>query len=229
MAPGVGCWWRNLALLDRVYTIRTAMDYRVLTISREFASGGSNIAKMIADRLGWKCVDGSFIDEIAKAAHVHPEVARRKDECTDSWLDGLARDALRATALAGTIAVGEADFFDAETMTAFTRKVIETSHKEGNAVIVGRGGACILADRRDVFHVFVYGSEKCRCRRLKTRMPEVKDPEALIRTSDVGRARYVRHFFNRDWKDPSLYELMVRSDAGDEYASKVILAAMGIG
>ena len=204
------------------------MQYRVLTISREFASGGSNIARIIADRLGWKCLDAQIIDEIAKAARVNPEIARRKDECCDSWLDGLTRGALRATALAGSVAVGAVDFFDAATMTTFTRNIVEEAHKEGNAVIVGRGGSCILAGCRDVFHAFVYGSEKCRCRRLKARMPDVKDAETLIRTSDVGRARYVRHFFNRDWKDPCLYELLVRSDAGDEYAAKVILAAMGV-
>jgi len=76
------------------------MDYRILTVQREFGSGGGRIAKTIADRLGWKLLDGALIDAIACAAHVDANVVSRFDEHVEGWLARMNRRAMRGAAMA---------------------------------------------------------------------------------------------------------------------------------
>jgi len=67
------------------------MEYRVLTVSREFGSGGGRIAQSIAKRLNWKLLDAALIEEIASEAHVDAGVVTRFDEHVDGWLRRLNR------------------------------------------------------------------------------------------------------------------------------------------
>ena len=71
------------------------MKYRVLTVNREFGSGGGRIAQKIAECLGWKLLDRDIIDAIAYAAHVEPKVVQRYDEHVQSWLRRLNQQAMR--------------------------------------------------------------------------------------------------------------------------------------
>ena len=64
--------------------------FRVLTIAREYGSGGAVVGRSISEQLGWKLLDKAFIENIARAAKVDPQLARRFDERTDSWLERLA-------------------------------------------------------------------------------------------------------------------------------------------
>ena len=132
------------------------MEYRVLTVNREFGSGGGRIAQTIAEWLGWKLLDRDIIDAIAYAAHVDSNVVRHYDEHVDSWLRRINQQAMRSAALAAGLELGEHAVFDAEEMAKISRKIIEEAHAEGNCVIVGRGSQCILQHKPDVFHVFVY-------------------------------------------------------------------------
>ena len=85
------------------------MDYRVLTVSREFGSGGGRIAQSIAKRLGWKLLDGALIDEIACAAHVDAGIVSRFDEHVEGWLQPHepAGDARRGNGRRGGTRGGE--------------------------------------------------------------------------------------------------------------------------
>ena len=76
------------------------MKYRLLTVNREFGSGGGRIAQTIAEHLGWKLLDRNIIDAIAYAAHVDPKVVLRYDEHVESWLRRLNQQAMRSAALA---------------------------------------------------------------------------------------------------------------------------------
>ena len=143
------------------------MDYRVLTVNREFGSGGGRIAQTIAEWLGWKLLDRDIIDAIAYAAHVDCNVVRHYDEHVDSWLRRINQQAMRSAALAAGLELGENDVFDAEEMVKISRKIVEEAYAEGNCVIVGRGSQCILQHKPDVFHVFVYAPYLDRLARLK--------------------------------------------------------------
>ena len=201
--------------------------YRVLTVAREFGSGGAHIAAAVADRLGWKLLDSALIEEIAKATQVDPDLARGYDERVDSWLHRLGRDALWRGAFEGVAPVTETDFFDAGTMARLTRSLVLQAAQDGNCVIVGRGSQCLLQDRPGVFHVFLYAPYADRLARAAKRCGAQGDAAALLREMDAQRAGYVRLHFGQDWADRHLYDLLVSSKAGEEVVVSTILAAMG--
>jgi len=200
--------------------------FRALTIAREYGSGGGSIANRISQMLGWTLLDKALILEVARAANVDPELARRYDECIDSWLHRVGRRALWRGALEGIAAVTEADFFDAETMTALTRDLILQAHERGKCVIVGRGGQCVLQHRADVFHVFVYAPWSDRIQRARGRLPAGADVEEFVRSNDRQRTEYVRLHFGCNWSDPHLYHMLVSSELGEETAASIIIDAM---
>lgn len=205
------------------------VKYRVLTVSREFGSGGGRIANTIAGWLGWKLLDNEIITNIAKNARVDSNVVRHYDEHVDSWLRRLNEEAVRGVAMATGRPLNEEDIFDAQVMNALTRKIVEEAYAAGNCVIVGRGSQCILQCKPDVFHVFVYAPLRDRVRRLKARLEPGADVPQRIRTVDAQRARYLQQSFSRNWNDPHLYDLMIGSqDCEDDTARTIFFAMTGM-
>ncbi|MFZ0303558.1 MAG: cytidylate kinase-like family protein [Terracidiphilus sp.] len=202
------------------------MEYRVLTVSREFGSGGGRIAQIVARRLGWKLLDQEIIGQIARAAHVDSHVVKHYDEHVDSWLRRVNEEAIRGVALAAGRPLAEEDIFDAHAMVDRARNIIEEACGAGNCVIVGRGAQCILQHRHDAFHVFVYAPLRERIERLKKRLEPGADVEQRLRTVDGDRAKYLHQQFGRHWCDPHLYDLMLRSTDDEDAAAHVILYAM---
>jgi cytidylate kinase len=203
------------------------MNYRVLTVSREFGSGGGRIAQSIARRLNWKLLDAALIDEIACAAHVDAGVVSRFDEHIDNWLQRINRQAMRGAALAAGIALEQEKCFDEDVMTDLTKQIILRAYEAGNCVIVGRGAQCILQTKADVFHVFVYAPMRIRIRKLRERLEPRTDIEQRIRDIDAGRAHYLRLRFGKEWNNPHLYDLMISSGENEEQTARVIELAMG--
>src|SRR5579863_10717147 len=161
------------------------MEYRVLTVSREFGSGGGRIAQSIAKRLNWKLLDAELIDEIACAAHVDAGVVSRFDEHVDGWLRRMNRQAMRGAALAAGVALQQERCFDEDVMTDLTRQIIERALQTGNCVIVGRGAQCILQAEADVFHAFVYAPWRVRIQRLRARLEPGANIEQRILDVDA--------------------------------------------
>ena len=202
------------------------MNYRVLTVDREFGSGGGRIAQTIAKWLGWKLLDEEIIETIAYAAHVDKKVVERYDEHVDSWLQRLNRQTMHSAALAAGLELREGSVFNAQEMITLTQKIMEQAYVEGNCVIVGRGAQCILCHKPDVFHVFIYAPYRQRILRLRKRLdPDVKIEER-IRKVDDERARYLQEFFNRCWTNPHLYDLMILSGDDEDATARLILNAM---
>ena len=202
------------------------MDYRVLTVNREFGSGGGRIAQTIAEWLGWKLLDRDIIDAIAYAAHVDPKVVRPYDEHVDSWLRRINQQAMRSAALAAGLELRENSVFDAEEMVKISRKIIEEAYKEGNCVIVGRASQCILQHKPDVYHVFVYAPYLDRLVRLRDRLDKGVHAEQRIRIVDEERAKYLQQYFGKAWNNPHLYDLMISSRTDEEWTARAILYAM---
>src|SRR5580700_163790 len=187
------------------------MNYRVLTVNREFGSGADRIAQKIAGWLGWKLLDKNIIDAIAYAAHVDTSVVQHYDEHVVSWLRRLNQQAMRSAALAAGLELKGHTVFDAEEMVRITQKILEEAHAEGNCVIVGRGSQCVLQHKPDVYHVFVYAPLKARILRLRTQLEEGANIEQRIRTVDGERAKYLQQYFGKSWCSPRLYDLMISS------------------
>ena len=204
------------------------MEYRVLTVSREFGSGGGRIAQSIAKRLNWKLLDAELIEEIACAAHVDAGIVSRFDEHVDGWLRRMNRQAMRGAALAAGVALQEEKCFDEDVMTELTRQIIERAFQAGNCVIVGRGAQCILQAEPDVFHAFVYAPLRVRMQRLRARLETGADVEHRIRVVDAERAHYLRLRFGKEWNNPHLYDLMISSGEDEERTARTIEFAMGV-
>jgi cytidylate kinase len=200
--------------------------FRVLTIGREYGSSGALIGRGIAEQLGWKLLDKGFIENIARAAKIDPQLARQFDERKDTWLERLGRDFWRGTLVAGS-SLSEIDFFDVETMAALTRKMIEEAYAQGNCVIVGRGAQCLLQRRTDAFHAFIYAPWVARVERVQQRLPGTTQIDELIRSTDQQRADYIRTNYKRDWLDPHLYHLMICSGLGEKQVASTIIGFLG--
>lgn len=203
--------------------------YRVITVAREFGSGGAAIAANMAARLNWKLLDRALLEEIARSAHVDPSLAARFDECVDPWLHRLAKQALWRGAIEAVASVGRDDFFDSEAMARFGSQVIRDAAEIGNCVIVGRGAQCVLEGQTGVFHVFVYAPMAEKLGGVRRRFPGERDPEAVLHEMDRERAGYIREYFQRNWCDPHLYDLMINSHCGEHAAAQSILCAAGLG
>lgn len=202
------------------------MQYRALTVAREFGSGGGRIANTVAKWLGWKLLDNEIITAIAERARVDSKVVRHYDERVDPWLRRINEEAVRGVAIAAGRAMGENDIFDARTMGELTQRIIQESYAAGNCVIVGRGAQCILQSKHDAFHVFVYSPLRERVVRLKRRLEPGADVGQRIRTVDGERARYLHQRFGRNWCDQHLYDMLISSKEDEDETARVIFYAM---
>jgi cytidylate kinase len=205
---------------------RGKVEYRILTVNREFGSGGGRIAQTIAERLGWKLLDRDIIDAIAYAAHVDKDVVLNYDEHVESWLRRINRGAMRSAALAAGLELGEGSVFNADEMVKISQKIIEEAHSTGNCVIVGRGAQCVLQHKPDAFHVFVYAPYKERILRLRKRLERGANVEQHIRTVDAERAKYLQQYYGKCWNDPHLYDMMLSSHEDEDESARLILYAM---
>jgi len=200
--------------------------FRVLTVAREYGSGGASIARRIAEWLGWELVDKALILEIARATRVDPELVRQYDERVDSWLHRVSRQGLWHGAFESVATVDSEDFFDAETVAGLARQLIEAAYERGNCVIVGRGAQCVLQNRADALHVFIYAPWRERAARVRLRAPEGADIEELMRSTDRQRAEFMRLHFGCNWSDPHLYHMLISSELGEEPVASIIVEAI---
>ena len=201
--------------------------YKTLTISREFGSGGGAVARFIAEKLEWNLLDRELVLQIAQAAKVHPSLAEEFDEKKTTWTQRLGRGLMWASIFdVGAVAADES-VFDAEKEAEVAAKLIRRAHEQGNCVVVGRGGQCVLQDSPDAFHAFVYAPWQERLERARKRAPDGEHIERWVARREREREDLIRDQFECERLDPHLYHLMVSSTIGVEATAAVILTAMG--
>ena len=199
------------------------MPIRIITVEREYGSGGAIIAHELANRLGWKCWDQEITAEIARVAHVNPQAAERCDERVDSLVYRLFKVYARGSYERALPIEGEAEGFDTDRMVALLHKVIEDVASRGNCVIVGRGSPYILRNRPDAAHFFVYAPTEDKVRRLKAVGKSDQEARKLVAEIDRERASFIRHYFQAEWPHRPLYNLMINSQFGDAQVIDTIL------
>jgi cytidylate kinase len=201
--------------------------FKIVTLAREYGSGGGTIARAVAETLRWNLLDGALIRAVARTAEVDTEIAGRYDEHVDSWWHRFNRGGLWSAAIMAGIAPGDVRFCDADTMARFTQRVILNAAATGDCVIVGRGAQCALQDRRDALHVFIYAPWAERVERVRARAQSTRDVEELIRVTDDERASYLRtYYYGCDWKNPHLYHMMINAQIGAGMAARMIVSAV---
>ena len=195
---------------------------RIITVEREYGSGGAAIAEKLAGQLGWKLWDQSLTAEIARLAHVDPESVARVDERCDSLLYRLMKVYMRGS-FERSLPTAGMDRFDADTMVGLMQRVIERAAADGNCVIVGRGAPYFLREREDAFHVFVYAPWDEKIRRVRMSGKSEAEAVELVSEIDQERATFIRKYFGAEWPTRHLYHLMINSKVGDESVLKTIL------
>jgi cytidylate kinase len=198
------------------------MSVKIITLEREYGSGGALIARNLAQRLGWKLWDEELTAEIARAANVDQREAQRCDERVDPFLYRLFKVYARGS-YERSLAIGGARVFDTDCMVEMLQKVIEDIASRGNCVIVGRGSPYFLRNRPDAFHVFVYASTEEKVRRVRSIGKTEKEALQLVAEVDRDRADFIHHYFGKEWPYRPLYNIMINSKFGDEFVIESIL------
>jgi cytidylate kinase len=198
------------------------MAVKIITLEREYGSGGALIAKSLAERLGWKLWDEAITAEIARAANVDRREAQRCDERVDPFLYRLFKVYARGS-YERALGIGGSQIFDTDCMVEMLQKVIADVASRGNCVIVGRGAPYFLRNRPDAFHVFIYASEEEKIRRIKSIGKTEKEAQQLVAEVDRDRAEFIRHYFGKQWPHRPLYNIMINSQFGDEFVIESIL------
>ncbi len=199
--------------------------FRIVTIEREFGSGGGGIAAELARRLGWKLWDKQLTSEIAQRAQVTESAVALCDERVDSRLYRFAKAFWRGS-YERSMPMTSARAFDTDHMMAMVEEIMRKIAAEGNAVIVGRGAPFFLREREDAYRVFTYASRDEKIRRMVELGKSREEAEDLVENVDKERSAYIKHYFNAEWPTRSLYHLMINTGIGDENVLATILNGM---
>jgi cytidylate kinase len=201
----------------------------VLTIEREYGSGGGDIARQVAGQLGWKLWDQLLTDQIARRLECASQHVEQKEERNDPLYYRLFKSFLRGS-YEGSLNAHRLKIADAESIRKVSEQLVRAAAKEGNAVIVGRGAGYYLRDLPDSFHVFIYAPFEDRVRRLQQKGKSREEAIHLAETVDLDRAAFIRQYFGIEWPARQFFHLMVNSTMGDAAVVQTItdgLSALG--
>jgi cytidylate kinase len=201
---------------------RGANVIRIITIEREYGSGGGEIAQLVARQLGWKLWDQQLTEEIAKLANCSKAVVEVREERNDPLYYRLFKSFLRGS-YEGSLNAHKLNVVDSESILRITRRVVEQVSKEGNSVLVGRGSQQFLRDRRDTLRVFLYAPREDKVRRLLARGKSQSDAEQLVDTVDRERRDFIQKYFGVDWPDRGIYHTMINTTIGNQAVVDTIL------
>ena len=195
----------------------------VITIARQYGSGGRAIGKMLADSLNIKFYDKELINLAAKESGVSPEIFEQYDEkATNSLLYALSIGAASSTMLdygiSPQIPINDKLFL-------LQHDIIRQVSVEP-CVIVGRCADYVLADRNDCVRLFLYAEMEKRVQRVvkKHGLSESK-AESVIRRADKARENYYHYYSDKIWGDPENYDLCIDSGKlGTEKCAELIIS-----
>ena len=199
--------------------------YRVITVEREFGSGAGEIARELANRLGWKLWDHELTEEIAKLSQLECSAVEKFEERVDSTFRRLAKVFWRGS-YERAMPLPDVQHFDADCFVATGKEVMTQAAAAGNCVIVGRGAPYFLREEPDAFHVFCYAPRAEKIRRLREIGKSENDAITVDGIDQILRFIFVKHYFNADWPTRSLYHLMLNTAIGNENVISSILNTM---
>jgi hypothetical protein len=202
---------------------------RIITVEREYGSRGAEFAHHLAERLGWRLIDQCLVEEIAHQARVPKATVLSCDERLDPWYYRVGKAFWHGSVDRGPAPVGTADVFDSERMVTLVRNYLKERVKEGNCVVVGRGAAPALLGTPGAFNIFVYAALSRKIKWFQQNFPDqATRAEAELTATDRRRAAYVRNFYDQDWADCHLYQLMINSCMGMDAMVAAALEASGL-
>ena len=176
------------------------MKQGIITISREFGSGGRTIGKVVARKLGIPCYDAELITEMAKQSGFAEDYVREAGEYAPG---GLLNSMFTSRAGGPT---------NEDILWQIQCNMVAQLAKKGPCVIVGRCGDYILRDRPDVLKVFVHADMAFRAKRIvEVYGQREESPEQRLKEKDKRRSTYYRFYTGRKWGQLDTYDLMLNS------------------
>ena len=200
---------------------------RAITVSREYGSGGGEIAARLAKRLGWQLIDHEVLVRVAQQLGVSEKEAETYDERPEGLVSRIL-NSLQVIQPTAPVTLPVQLTTDLRTYHEARRKVIEGACATGHVVIVGRGAQVLLARRRDVLHARVVAP-------LGPRIAYVMQREGLdqaaararIQLKDRDRIRYLQEVHQLSPENAHLYDLVVNTGILDlESAVDLICLAL---
>ena len=198
---------------------------KIVTIEREYGSGGGEIAQLLATQLGWKLWDQLLTEEIARLAHCSKAAVEVREERTDPLYYRLFKSFLRGS-YEGSQNAHKLNVVDSESILKITEQVVQHAAKKGNSVIVGRGSQHFLRDRADTLRVFLYAPRENKVRRILARGKTQNEAEQLVDSVDRERHDFIQKYFRVEWPDRAIYHAMINTAIGDDAVVHMILDFM---
>lgn len=198
----------------------------ILTVSRLYGSGGSEVAALVAKQLGWSLLDNEVVDAVASRLGLSTAEVQARDERVPSLVQRLA-SAMAMGSQEWMTPVAAAKRPTDEQLLDVTRHIIQEAIARGPVVVVGRGAPAMLAERTDALHVFCYASRKALiARTMKRDGLSAEDAARLIDDTNREREQWVKMHWEREWRAHENYDLSVNTEAlGIEGAADLILNA----
>lgn len=205
------------------------MKYTILTLSREFGSGGRTVGRLVAEKLGIPFYDRELLNKVALETGF-----------TQEYIADAGEYAPVKSKLAYLLSFGSSSHIQghsahvhghtapAEYIWATQSKVIKALADQGPCVIVGRCADYILRDREDALHVFIHAPKEARADRIVRLYGETEvDPLKRIDEKDKKRKIHYNHFTGRDWGMSQNYMLSLDSEVvGVERCAEIIADIM---
>ena len=184
---------------------------KIITIGREFCSGGADIGHMVADHFGIKCYDKELLSRAAKESGFCEEMIQNHDERpTNSFLYNLVMDTY-------SFGYNSSSFVDMPISHKVFLAQFDTIKKiaqEGPCVIVGRCADYALSDFPNVLNLFITADEECKIKRIKERFEDIAtDDKAreMMNKKDKQRQSYYNYYSSKKWGRADSYDLCINS------------------
>lgn len=180
----------------------------VITISKEFGTDAGQVAAITAQKLGYEYIGKKLAAEIAKDLNLSESEVETFKQTSQSRIIRLM-DRYTCTLVQKVVdrehgCLDDANYFES------TKKLVEKLYDAGNVIILGWGGQCILRGKPGTLHVRLIKDEDLKIEKIMqdydlNRLAAKK----LIEREEKDSSAYVKHYFNEDWNDEQLYDLII--------------------
>ena len=181
-------------------------DKFVITISRQFGTGGHEIGAELAHRLGVKLLDKQILNEVASRMKAVEDAVEKIESRNPLWRDDFTN--FYRSYMANAEYNGQEQETTSHELFQAQADVIRSIAEEESCVIIGRCGFDIFADHPNALKIFIHTSLDCRKRRIAEKYDiSEQDAAAMIVDNDYSRELYTKMFTGRDWKDATNYDI----------------------
>jgi cytidylate kinase len=207
----------------------------VVTISRTYGSGGSEVAAELSRRLQWALLDNAFVERVAIGLHVTPAHMRAVEERTPSLAERIADAFVYSSQEMLSAPLGTPLPPTEERILEVTHRVIDEAVSRGPVVLVGRGAQAWLANRQDAVHFLCVSTPEASVARVMAR-EGVASAEAarMVDETNAQRQAYVRRNWDREWLRAANYHACVNTawlgiDGAVDLLESVVRTQLGRG